>query len=175
MADAKKKRRGRRAYLDDFHQNVAGEYIYTGQTHAWKSKRSTALLKLWACGVIALASAVAAGCIPHTGMERRVWALIPYVVMLAATCVQGWFLYKLTEGGNPVRDYVWKASVQRLPATGIVIAILALLTIGTEIANIYAPGFAGTVPFALLLIGLDVLTGAASVVLSRTAKGLEWA
>ena len=39
MADGKKKRRGRRAYLEDFHQNVAGEYIYTGQTHAWKAPR----------------------------------------------------------------------------------------------------------------------------------------
>lgn len=175
MADGKKKRRGRRAYLEDFHQNVAGEYIYTGQTHAWKAPRGKTLLKLWLCAIAAIGAAVAAGCVPNTGMERRVWALIPYVLMLISSGVQGWLLYKLTDGGNPVRDYVWKASVPRLPAVGIVTCILALASIMTEIANIFAPNFAGTLHFALGLIGLDVLAGATSVVLSRTVKGLEWA
>lgn len=175
MADEKKKRRGRRAYLEDFHQNVAGEYIYTGQTHAWKAPRGKTLRKLWLCAIAAIGAAVAAGCVPNTGMERRVWALIPYVLMLISSGVQGWLLYKLTDGGDPVRDYVWKASVPRLPAVGIVTGILALASIVMEIANIFAPNFAGTLPFALGLIGLDVLAGATSVVLSRTVKGLEWA
>ena len=175
MADGKKKRRGRRAYLEDFHQNVAGEYIYTGQTHAWKAPRGKTLRKLWLCAIAAIGAAVAAGCVPNTGMERRVWALIPYVLMLISSGVQGWLLYKLTDGGDPVRDYVWKASVPRLPAAGIVTGILAFTSIVTEIANIFAPNFAGTLPFALGLTGLDVLAGATSVVLSRTVKGLEWA
>ena len=139
MADEKKKRRGRRAYLEDFHQNVAGEYIYTGQTHAWKAPRGKTLRKLWLCAIAAIGAAVAAGCVPNTGMERRVWALIPYVLMLISSGVQGWLLYKLTDGGDPVRDYVWKASVPRLPAAGIVTGILALASIVTEIANIFAP------------------------------------
>ena len=175
MADGKKKRRGRRAYLEDFHQNVAGEYIYTGQTHAWKALRGKTLLKLWLCAIAAIGAAVAAGCVPNTGMERRVWALIPYVLMLISSGVQGWLLYKLTDGGDPVRDYVWKASVPRLPAAGIATGILAFASIVTEIANIFAPNFAGTLPFALGLIGLDVLAGATSAVLGRTVKGLEWA
>lgn len=175
MADEKKKRRGRRAYLEDFHQNVAGEYIYTGQTHAWKAPRGKTLRKLWLCAIAAIGAAVAAGCVPNTGMERRVWALIPYVLMLISSGVQGWLLYKLTDGGDPVRDYVWKASVPRLPAVGIVTGILALASIVMEIVNIFAPNFAGTLPFALGLIGLEVLAGATSVVLSRTVKGLEWA
>ena len=175
MTDGKKKRRGRRAYLEDFHQNVAGEYIYTGQTHAWQAPRGKTLLKLWLCAIAAIGAAVAAGCVPNTGMERRVWALIPYVLMLISSGVQGWLLYKLTDGGDPVRDYVWKASVPRLPVVGIVTCILALASIMTEIANIFAPNFAGTLPFALGLIALAVLAGATSVVLSRTVKGLEWA
>ena len=138
MADEKKKRRGRRAYLEDFHQNVAGEYIYTGQTHAWKAPRGKTLRKLWLCAIAAIGAAVAAGCVPNTGMERRVWALIPYVLMLISSGVQGWLLYKLTDGGDPVRDYVWKASVPRLPAAGIVTGILAFTSIVTEIANIFA-------------------------------------
>ena len=133
------------------------------------------LLKLWLCAIAAIGAAVAAGCVPNTGMERRVWALIPYVLMLISSGVQGWLLYKLTDGGDPVRDYVWKASVPRLPKVGIVTCILALASIMTEIANIFAPNFAGTLPFALGLIALDVLAGATSVVLSRTVKGLEWA
>lgn len=175
MADEKKKRRGRRAYLEDFHQNVAGEYIYSGQTHAWEAPRGKTLLKLWLCAIAAIGAAVAAGCIPHTGMERRVWALLPYVLMLISSGVQGWFLYKLTDGGDPVRDYVWKASVPRLPVTGIATCILAFASIVAEIANIYAPNFEGAVPFAIALIALDALAGAASVVLGQTVKGLEWA
>ena len=53
MADKKKKQAGRRAYLNDFHRDLTGAYIYDGSHFhfagdGWKQ----ALLRLWALGIV---------------------------------------------------------------------------------------------------------------------------
>ena len=75
-SEKKKKRPFRKAYLDDFHRNVAGEYIYTGPTRAWGSPRGRTLRRLWPLALLALAAAVAGGCIPGCGMEQYPLSLI---------------------------------------------------------------------------------------------------
>ena len=52
MADKKKKQAGHRAYLNDFHRDLTGAYIYDGSHFhfagdGWKQ----ALLRLWALGL----------------------------------------------------------------------------------------------------------------------------
>ena len=177
MADEKKKRRGRRAYLEDFHRNVAGEYIYTGQTHAWKAPRGKTLRKLWLCADRRpLARRWPPDAFRTAGMERRVWALIPVCAHAYLLRRAGMAFVQADRWGRPGAGTMsGKPASPALPAAGIVTGILAFTSIVTEIANIFAPNFAGTLPFALGLIGLDVLAGATSVVLSRTVKGLEWA
>ena len=53
MADKKKKQAGRRAYLNDFHRDLTGAYIYDGSHFhfagdGWKQ----VLLRLWALGIV---------------------------------------------------------------------------------------------------------------------------
>ena len=59
MADKKKKQAGRRAYLNDFHRDLTGAYIYDGSHFhfagdGWKQ----ALLRLWALGIVLVVLAV---------------------------------------------------------------------------------------------------------------------
>ena len=70
MAEEKKKRPHRRAYLNDFKRNVAGEYVYTGKHFRWQQEPKPVLLRMWLQGGIAALAALANGCIPNTGMDR---------------------------------------------------------------------------------------------------------
>ena len=165
----------RRAYLEDFHRNVAWEYIYTGPTHAWASPRGKSLAKLWLCAVVGLAAALAAGCVPDCRMEQQPWALAPYMLALLFAGVQVWKLYRLTDGGDPVRDYVWKASVKPLPVLGIVTAVFAGIAAVAELINLLLPGFDGKIFAAIVYILLELLVLAVSLLLRRWVLRLEWA
>lgn len=62
MADKKKKQAGRRAYLNDFHRDLTGAYIYDGSHFhfagdGWKQ----ALLRLWALGIVLVVLVLAGG------------------------------------------------------------------------------------------------------------------
>ena len=62
MADKKKKQAGRRAYLNDFHRDLTGAYIYDGSHFhfagdGWKQ----VLLRLWALGIVLVVLVLAVG------------------------------------------------------------------------------------------------------------------
>ena len=70
---------------------------------------------------------------------------MPYTVTLVLSFVQAWKLYKLTEGGDPVREYVWKSSTGWLPPLGLLTAASALVTAAAELVNLFLPGFSGNI------------------------------
>lgn len=169
-----KKRRGRRAYLNDFQVNVAGEYIYTGKVYRWGSDRKGALLRMWTFGLGAMAAAVAAGCIPGTGMEGAAWALLPYVVSLIAACTCVYAVGRLSFAGTEVREYVFQASVDQLPIRCMVTAIAASVAILGEIVNLFLPSFAGNLAGGILLMVLEGAILGFSVLLRGVVVRLKW-
>lgn len=176
MADKKpkKKRAFGRAYLKDFHRNVAGEYIYSGPTHHWASPRGKRLRQMWLWAGLALAAGLAGGCLPGCAMEQYPWSLVPYVLALLFAFVQIWKLYRLTDGGDPVRDYVWTSTVKPLPVLSILTATFAGVAMVAELVNLFLPGFYGRIYAAILYILLELLVFAASMALRRLLLRLEW-
>lgn len=173
--EPKKRRFFHRAELDDFHLNAAGEYIYTGPVHAWVSPRGKSLGKLWLCAGLAMLAVLAGGCIPGCAMEQRRWVLLPYLLALLSSGVQLWKVYRLTDGGDPVREYVWKASVSQLPLFGVLTSAFAAAAAAAELANLFLPGFSGRACAAVLFTVLALLALAASWLLRRTVRRLKWA
>ena len=79
MADKKKKQAGRRAYLNDFHRDLTGAYIYDGSHFhfagdGWKQ----ALLRLWALGIVLVVVVLAGGFSGET-MAHCVFQILPYL------------------------------------------------------------------------------------------------
>ena len=67
-----KKRRGRRAHLNDFYRDVSGNYIYTGTCYvctAAPQERTALLRRLWLLAAVMVVSVVTGGVSP-----RRAWA-----------------------------------------------------------------------------------------------------
>lgn len=171
---AEKKRRGRRAYLDDFQKNAAGEYIYTGKTYAWGSDRKRSLLRLWLFAGAALCAAVAGGCIPGTGMDGRAYVVLPYVLALIGAFSLCWGVGRLTDGGEPLRGYVYDATVKKLPVRAVLTAVLAGIAFLGELANVIFSQFFGRLFFAFLFMAFEVVILAAALLLRRTILRLEW-
>lgn len=176
MAEEKngKKRKGRRAYLNDFKVNVAGEYVYTGKHYRWDSDRKRALCWMWGLGLVGIAAGVLAGCIPGTGMEGAAWALLPYVISLLASFSCVYAVGRLSFGGESVREYVYEATVKQLPVRCMVTAIAAGVAITGETVNLFLPSFAGKNAFAVILIALEGVILAASVLLRVAVVRLKW-
>ena len=172
-----KKRRGRRDYLNDFRQNAAGEYLYTGEHYAFveqgKSRRRF-LIELWLLCGGALIAAVAAGCIPAAGMDSCFYVLIPYVVGLVAAVSLCWGLGRLTAGGDPLRAYVYQETVEKLPGRAALTAAAAGATlIGTAIRLILS-GFDGKFWSSVLFLALEAAVLALSLLAKRWVQRQTW-
>lgn len=170
----KKRRSYRKAHLEHFHRNVAGEYVYDGPTRSWGSPRGKNLRLLWLCALVALAAAVAGGCIPDCGMEQYPWSLLPYGAALLLSFVQLWKLWRLTDGGDPVREYVWMATVKPLPVLSLLTAICAGVAAAAELVNLFLPDFSGKIFAGIFYMLLEVLVFVTSVVIRQRILRLEW-
>lgn len=66
----KRGKRGENSYLNDFHPNLAGEYIYDGALYACQSDPDTqkkSRRRLWGCTTLLLLAALLSGQHPRTG------------------------------------------------------------------------------------------------------------
>ena len=125
MADKKKKQAGRRAYLNDFHRDLTGAYIYDGSHFhfagdGWKE----VLLRLWALGIVLVVLVLAGGFSGET-MSHCVFQILPYLVEVGAVGSVVWALVRLTSGGETLRAYVYKATVQALPGRAVLVMCAA--------------------------------------------------
>ncbi len=130
----KKKREHRRAYLNDFTRTASGEYVYTGVTYAFQGgeqRRRRCMLFFILLTFVMLAAGIAAGCIPAPGMDRCPYVLLPYTFSLVAAGSVAWGMGRLAAGGDPLRRYVYRATVPQLPLR----AALAMAGAGTALAG----------------------------------------
>lgn len=118
MAEHRDKKPGsRRAYLKDFKTDDSGRYSYQGKTlhssrelSSYQKEIRTALTVFAAV----LAAQLAAGCIPGTGMEGHVLMLLPYALGIGCTVRILWIFGRLLANGNSLREYVYKATAEKL-------------------------------------------------------------
>lgn len=146
MEENKKKKKGRRAYLDHF-QKEGNDYVYKGKSIDWPAggmTRKRALLTLWLCIALGAICAVAGGCIPGTGIGNCAYVLLPYMVWLMLEVSMLWSLCRLTAAKSPIRDYVYKQTVVRLGGLGIAGAVSAGVTAAAQCLNLLSGAFAGT-------------------------------
>ena len=76
------KKHSRREHLNDFHLNVAGEYVYDGALYACQSddaKQRRLKRAVWGMAAILIVAVIAGGCIPAPGMQNCFYVLLPYL------------------------------------------------------------------------------------------------
>ena len=89
--DEKHKKRGRRSHLNDFHLNVAGEYVYDGSVFVCRSSEESlrgSKRAVWIMAAALALAVVAGGCIPAPGMQNCFYVLLKLIVLLCALGVR---------------------------------------------------------------------------------------
>ena len=177
MAEEKKKRRKRRAYLDDFQQTASGEYVYNGKLHYYQSEhmgRKTAIFVLWLLTILMCAGILAGGFLPAAGMNDCPYVLIPYAAALLTTGSVVWLMCRLSAAGDPMRDYIWKATVKQFSLRSWLAVIFGVCTLAGECVYLFIHGAGGMLAGTAAFLVVTALYLCAALAWKSTAKKLVW-
>ena len=173
------KKHSRREHLNDFHLNVAGEYVYDGALYACQSddaKQRRLKRAVWGMAAILIVAVIAGGCIPAPGMQNC------FVIVAGDDRVGGvlgaasviWALAKLGTDWSTVREYNYKKSVAVLPVRTAVTAVFSGLGIVCELIFFFVNDHAGQTFFALLYVLLKLIALLSVLVLRAEIMQAEW-
>lgn len=181
----KKKRRGRRAYLDDIRRGADGRYVYTGVCYAYDEKlnpRAAVIPRLWALTVIILAASIVSGCL-STPFTRDTWyVLAPLGFEIACAGSVTWTVSRISGNGSVMREYVRKQTFGALPrrcaftlafaAVGLIASVIGVLVSGTVMTT--ASGSEDMTVACILYPVLKAAVIACCILLWRYAASVFW-
>ena len=177
MAEQKKKRSGRKAYLNDFQPNLAGEYTYTGLHYRYAGEAMTypkARAYTIFSALVMILGLLAPGFVSAGGMGNCFYVLIPYMAEAISVFVTMFAVYKMLSGGEKLREYIYEKSIPRIPRGCVCCSAFA--AIGFVCSMIYSAinGIGGsTLEAAVLIIG-KCLGVSAPLAMRKHILGLVW-
>lgn len=178
MAENKKKRGGRRAHLNDYHMDLAGNYVYTGAHYAYvdqgrpleRVKRELLLLS-----ISLLTGVVAGGCSDTPAMLNCWYVILPYLGEAAAAVSVLWALVRMRKEKDPFREYVYKATAKALPHRAMLCMIFAGLGFVNMVLYLVDQGsFGGKGTSVAIYLVVKLLVAGAAWLTWRYALTLRW-
>ena len=137
--------------------NAGGEYVYTGKYLKFQGEKSRkrSLMELWGLTVPMAVCVIAGGCIPAPGTQNTFYVLLPMMVeiILAVSCL--WLLGQVTLGGDPMKEYVYHDSAEKLPGRLLATAVFAAATALLELLYLGLNGGFGLL--AGLVLGMQIM------------------
>jgi hypothetical protein len=166
MEKQKNKKSGRRVWLSQFEKNDADQYEYRGAIYTYDNKALSYgrwLARLWICGIVMAAAVLVNGCIPTPGMQNCVYVLLPYALQLIAAVSVCWAIVRLTAGGAQLREYIYQATVEKLPMRTMLTVILAIAAAVGEVIFLIRNGAGDHLRAAICFLVLEAVTASAAV------------
>ncbi len=167
-------RKNRKSALEHYQVNAGGEYVYTGAWYTYLNEgksRKQALTGLWAAAGAAGVCSILCGCIPAPGARDTFYVVLPLMVELILSLTVLWSLGQATLGGDPMKEYTYRDSVEKLPGRFLATAVFGGITILGLLLRMILGGLA---VLDLALMGAE----AANVVLSlsgrKQIRSLSW-
>jgi hypothetical protein len=175
MAD--KKRKGRRDYLNDFHKTASGEYVYEGNYYyctADAGARKRLMVKLCVLSAVSLIAMIASGCFMAPGMDNCVYVILPYGLALVMTVSVVWGVCRLVSGGDPLKEYIYLATVDKLPLRGGVAAALSVLALVGETIYLICKGAGDRLAYAIVYLVLQIVSALANFLVVKLISSNTW-
>lgn len=172
-----KKRRGRRDHLNDFYRDVSGNYVYTGvcYEHTGGVRANTALLRrLRLMAAVMAAAVLAGGCISAPGVGRCFYVLLPYAAEVGLTGSVVWATVRWQAREYPMREYVYRATVQALPGRCLGEAIAAGVGLAAEVVYLLLSGSGGRGVLAAVYLALKAVTLVAALFARQLVRRSAW-
>ena len=176
----KKKRKGRRAFLNDFKVGGDGQYSYMGTVHRYGGKLpyNMVLARFAALGGALLLSLVGIGFIPAPSMTgyNNFYVVPLFVFELIAAFITEWAAVRFLVNGRKgeLRAYAFEATVKRLPILGSITAFIAALGIPANIVYLAINGFEGRPIASFAVILLHAAAAASAFLIRKCTEATEW-
>ena len=174
---AEKKYKGRRAYLNDFKKDEKGNYEYQGDLYYWAGEKDALrkeLMILWILCSAMVALIITAGCVEAPGSMNSFYVVLPYTISFVCGVTTAWGMWRLFEGGNPLRAYNYKASVEQIPVRSIGIMICAGAAALGEIVFLFRSRFENHVGKSILFVLLEVAAVLFAAILRKKVMKMPW-
>lgn len=171
------KKKGRRAYLNNFEKKADGNYEYRGDYYSLSGgeKETRGQLRcLLAGGIAILALILIEGCFPVPGLSRSAYVLIPYVVQLAGAAGVCAAVVRLFAAEYPLREYLYETTIQKLPFRSGIAGVFGGMTLLGETVFLICNGSDGQVKMIVLFYIVQMAVLAAIIVFRRKTAGMEW-
>ena len=153
--DTKKKKKNKRAYLNDFELQDNGEYTYKGTVYKYEGDWKDCRKKLWTlCALLAVLT-VGAGLVPYGGMMNAFYVILPYIVEV---CLGAYLIYnvlRLTKGEGEVREYVFTKTFEQFSGWFMILFVSAVMCLLGEILHLILSHSLEGVWLSLLFIALQ--------------------
>lgn len=174
---AKKKKKGRRDYLNAFQKNETGSYDWEGDVYLWQGsadglRREKVLLGV--LGAVLFAASAGAGCVDAPGALNCAYVLVPYVVSFVCSVHLCWKTGRFLTAGEPVRAYVYEGTVEAIPGSAVLTASGAGLAAVGELIFVCRNGFEGRVAGFVFFLLLEGGVLAAGTAVFRRVKRMKW-
>lgn len=175
--EKKRPKRGKNSYLNDFHVNLAGEYIYEGEVYACaggEAEVKALRLRLWAYAAVIAAASVISGCISAPGMQNCFYVMLPYIGEFCAAASVVWALVRMGTDWKSIRAYVYERTVPALPRRAMAAACFAAAGFAAETVFLVLSGSGGQVGAAALFLLLRAAAFASGMLMRRQFRGANW-
>lgn len=132
------------------------------------------MVRLAVPAAAAVACEVAGGCFPAPGNGRCFYVILPYAAALIACVMAAWAVGRLIAGGEQVREYVYDATVKKLPGRARAAAALAAATGAGEAVYLLLHGPEGMAAGAAAYLLCQGAAAGSMAALRRAARGLDY-
>ncbi len=167
----------RKEYLNDFKLNEEGKYEYKGLLHELDEKDlSFRKVKqiLILIDVLVLCTFIVAGLVQAVGVMNAVYVTMPYVFAFFAIAVLTFKVVMLHFNHYPIRDYDFKATVEKFNSYSMIIIFLTICTLIGELFYIIRYGIemylSGTIIFIVCMIVACIV----EISFNRFNRKLKW-
>ncbi len=177
MSESDKGKRDRRAYLDAFKKNGEGSYVYTGELYHFQGKEGELKRKLrilWALCIGMLGVSAGACSVEAPGTVNCAYVLLPCVAVFLGSIGVCWGICRLSMGGDPLRAYIYKASVCKIPGRIAFVGVSAGASALGEVIYSLKNGLEGKAAGFFLFLILQGAALAAAVFMGCCMKKMHW-
>ena len=170
----KKKRWG---YLNDFQRTASGEYVYVGPTYHCQGEASVRRRGILRWGILAVGMTVCTvlgGFILAPGTANCGYILIPYVLAFLAACSVLWGFVRLAAGKDPLRSYIYEATVKQFPLRTILTAVGAAGALVGEVVYVALNGTQGLVAGMMIFLISEAAALIMALLWRPLGRNMKW-
>lgn len=179
MAEKKRKRWNRAAKASQFTRGAGGELVYTGRYYTFcsqeKEEYRRSMRTQYTLAAISALAVVAGGVIPVSSLLNTWYVILPYLFTLLGEVSVVWALCRMWHWGNPLREYVYDATVKQLPLRTMLTMILSMCTLCGQIWYLVFGGAQeGSFSCNLVFLALQVMVFVSMALMRRAEIQWKW-